>query len=164
MIPVFKRWLRRIHLSLAILMVFFLVNLSISGALLVFGKEIQNQVQPTHWLVSPNITRLPLSELVTLIEANSASRIKHIQLAPQKDKAWQFQLDNGQNISVDLFNGNILHDYAKKDNFYGFVMAWHRWLLWRDESEERPLMLVLKIWLLEFGTLNIAFIRAVFSV
>jgi uncharacterized iron-regulated membrane protein len=72
-------------------MVFFLVNLSISGALFVFGKEIQSQVKPANLLVSPNITRLPLSELITLIDANSASRIKQIQLAPQKDKAWQFQ-------------------------------------------------------------------------
>jgi uncharacterized iron-regulated membrane protein len=32
-------------------MVFFLVDLSISGALLVFDKEIQNQMQLAHWLV-----------------------------------------------------------------------------------------------------------------
>ena len=37
---------------LAVLMVFFLVNLSISGALLVFGKEIQNQLQPLNLQVS----------------------------------------------------------------------------------------------------------------
>ncbi|MGK0515729.1 MAG: putative iron-regulated membrane protein [Gammaproteobacteria bacterium] len=137
-----KRWLRRIHLTLAIFLVFFLINLSISGALLVFGKEIQYQTQPAHWQVSPDAAFLPLSSLVAKIEESSGKAVKQIQLQPQKDKAWQFQLDNDQYISVNPFNGKILHRYAQQDSFYGFVMAWHRWLLLSDGAQNKPL----KVW------------------
>jgi len=126
-------------------MVFFLINLSISGALLVFGKEIQNNTQPAYWQVLPQATILPLSQLLDIVEASSGNAVKQIQLQPQQDNAWQFQLDNGQHISLNPFNGNILHHYAIEDSFYGFVMAWHRWLLWSDESEEKPLKILVSV-------------------
>lgn len=141
----FKRWLRRIHLCLAIFLVFFLVNLSISGALLVFGKDIQYQAQPAHWQVSPDAVFLPLSRLVAIVEKSSEKTVKQIQLPPQKDKAWQFKLANGQYINVNPFNGNILHHYAKQDSFYGFVMAWHRWLLLTDDTQKKPLKTLVSI-------------------
>lgn len=141
----FKQWFRRIHLVLAILMVFFLINLSISGALLVFGKEIQNSIQSEYWQVKPQANFLPLSQLVSIAEASTGHSVKRVQLAPEKDKAWQFQLNGGQQLSINAFNGDILHRYVEEDSFYGFVMAWHRWLLWRDDSNEKPLKIVVSI-------------------
>lgn len=141
----FKRWLRRIHLCLAIFLVFFLVNLSISGALLIFGKEVQYQVQPAHWQVAPGAAFLPLSSLVAIVEEGSEKTVKQVQLQPQKDKAWQFQLESGQYINVNPFNGEVLHRYAKQDSFYGFVIAWHRWLLLSDDTGEKPLKTLVSI-------------------
>jgi uncharacterized iron-regulated membrane protein len=141
----FKRLLRYIHLTLAVFLVFFLVNLSISGALLVFGKELQNQIHPNFWQVSPEEKVLPLSLLVTKIEADSGESVKQIRLQSRTDKAWQFQLVSGRNISVDPFNAKILHRYANQDSFYGFVMAWHRWLLLTDEAGEKPLKVLVSI-------------------
>ena len=69
---------------LAVLMVFFLVNLSISGALLVFGKEIQNQLQPLNLQVSHQMAPLPLSQLVAIVEADSGKTAKKIQLKTTK--------------------------------------------------------------------------------
>ena len=108
----FKQWFRRIHLTLAILMVFFLINLSISGALLVFGKEIQNSIQSDYWQVKPQANFLPLSQLVSIAEASTGHTVKRIQLAPEKDKAWQFQFNSGQQLSINAFNGYILHRYV----------------------------------------------------
>ncbi|GLX79939.1 membrane protein [Thalassotalea insulae] len=141
----FKHWFRRIHLLLAVLLAFFLINLSISGALLVFGKEIQNYAQPNNWQICEGSALLPLSRLVTLIESNSGKTVKQIQLPLQKNQAWQFKLDNGQYISVDPFNGNILHRYNEQDSFYGFIMAWHRWLLLRDNTGGKPLKVLVSI-------------------
>ncbi len=141
----FKRWLRRVHLCLAIFLLFFLVNLSIPGALLVFGKEIQYQTQPAHWQVSPDAGFLPLSSLVAIVEGSSEKVVKQIRLQAQKDKAWQFQLANDQYINVNPFNGEILHRYAKQDSFYGFVMAWHRWLLLSDDAGGKPLKTLVSI-------------------
>ena len=143
--PVFKQWFRRIHLMLAILMVFFLMNLSISGALLIFGKEIQNNIQSEHWQVSPQVNFLPLSQLISIAETSRGHSVKRIQLAPEKDKAWQFQFNSGEQLSINPFNGDILHRYLEEDSFYGFVMAWHRWLLLRDDSNEKPLKILISI-------------------
>lgn len=141
----FKQWFRRVHLILAILMVFFLINLSISGALLVFGKEIQNNIQPEQWQVKPQVNLLPLSQLISIAETSRGHSVKRIQLAPEKDKAWQFQFDSGEQLSINPFNGEILHRYLEEDSFYGFVMAWHRWLLLRDDSNEKPLKILISI-------------------
>ncbi len=141
----FRRWYRRIHLTLAILLVFFLVNLSISGALLVFGKELQNQIQPDLWQVTPGVAHMPLSQLVTNIEADSGKTVKQISLQPRSNQAWQFQLDTGENISVNPFSAKILHRYAQQDSFYGFVMAWHRWLLLTDDTGGKPLKVIVSI-------------------
>jgi len=89
---VFKQWFRRIHLVLAILMVFFLINLSISGALLVFGKEIQNSIQSEYWQVKPQANFLPLSQLVSIAEASTGHSVKRVQLAPEKIKHGSFNL------------------------------------------------------------------------
>ncbi len=126
-------------------MVFFLINLSISGALLVFGKEIQNNIQPEYWQVKPQANFLPLSQLISIAEASTGHSVNRVQLAPEKDKAWQFQLNDGQQLSINPFNGDILHHYLEEDSFYGFVMAWHRWLLLRDEANEKPLKIVVSI-------------------
>lgn len=56
------------HLLLAFISLFFLLNISISGSLLVFAKEIQQFLQPERWLVTPQRQTLSLSQLVKQIE------------------------------------------------------------------------------------------------
>ena len=109
------------------------------------GKEIQNSIQSEYWQVKPQANFLPLSQLVSIAEASTGHSVKRVQLAPKKDKAWQFQLNGGQQLSINPFNGDILHRYLEEESFYGFVMAWHRWLLWRDDSNEKPLKIVVSI-------------------
>lgn len=140
-----KIWFRRGHLVLGILTVFFLINLSISGALLVFGKQIQHYLQPNYWLITAKDSPLPLSQLVANVETASGRTVDHIRLSSQGEHAWQFQLNNHHNISVNHFNGNILHQYSEYGNFYRFVMSWHRWLLLTDDTGKKPLQVLVSI-------------------
>ena len=140
-----KIWFRRGHLAIGILTVFFLANLSISGALLVFGKQIQHYLQPNYWLVTVKDDPLPLSQLVANVETASGKTVEHIRLSSKAEHAWQFQLNNHDNISVNPFNGSILHQYSEYGNFYRFVMSWHRWLLLTDDTGKKPLQVLVSI-------------------
>ena len=60
---------------------------------------------------------------------------------PESDPelAWQGKLNNGEYVSVNPNSAEILHRYDYYSTFYGFTMAIHRWLLYQDGDNERPL-------------------------
>ena len=45
------RWLRRIHLALFMVSALPLLMLSLTGALLVYGPELQEAIEPEIWVV-----------------------------------------------------------------------------------------------------------------
>ena len=55
--------LRRIHLLLALLSGFLLINISISGGLLIYAKEIQTIINPQYWLLTDKQIEEPLLTL-----------------------------------------------------------------------------------------------------
>ena len=76
-----KTYLRRIHLILAFTSGLFLINLSISGALLIYGKEVQKIINPQYWLLPENKNQvnpplLTLSELTEIIEKVTKEKIQ----------------------------------------------------------------------------------------
>jgi len=48
-----KVYLRRLHLFLALACALFLMSLSLSGALLIYAKNIQSVINPDYWQVPP---------------------------------------------------------------------------------------------------------------
>lgn len=146
----FKTYLRRIHSLLALVSGLFLINLSLSGALLIYGKEIQSIINPQYWLlpISQNQNEpqvLPLSVLTEKIEHETQTKIQFIEQAENKESAWQVRLTNNNYLSINPYNGNILLAYNYSDTFYGFVMSWHRWLLYSNSADEKPMQLWVSI-------------------
>tara|TARA_R110002153_G_scaffold2340_4_gene11478 strand:- start:19751 stop:20884 length:1134 start_codon:yes stop_codon:yes gene_type:complete len=142
-----KTWLRRIHLAFALVSAIFLVNLSLTGTLLVFAKDIQAWCNPQYWTVAEsqilkrqNIP-LPTSEIVKQIELLSPSSILFIERNESPSGAWQVRLADKSYVSVNQYTGDVLLHYQYQDTFYGFVMGWHRWLLY-TEGDEHPLGLL----------------------
>jgi uncharacterized iron-regulated membrane protein len=125
----------------------FLVNLSLTGALLVFAKDIQAWCNPQYWTVanSPVLNRhnTPLlsSEIVKQINLLSPSPILFIEHNESPFRAWQVRLADKSYVSINQYTGKVLLHYQYQDTFYGFVMAWHRWLLY-SEGDEHPLGLL----------------------
>ena len=140
-----KIWLRRCHLLLALLSGLFLINLSVSGALLVFGKEIQYLVNPSIWTVTPKQSHKPLSDLIGEIETYSGSKVKMFTTSPEPELAWQARLMDKTFISINQYTGDVLLQYNFDDTFYGFVMYWHRWLIYESDNNKRPLKLYISI-------------------
>lgn len=133
--------LRRIHLILAFISGLFLINLSISGALLLYAKDIQSIINPQYWTVSENTTNV--NSLLDLAEITASIDQKIAFIQPEKDltKAWQLRLVNGDYLSINPFNNKVLLRYRFSDTLYGFTMYWHRWLLYTNSNDEKPLQL-----------------------
>ncbi|NRA82940.1 MAG: PepSY domain-containing protein [Gammaproteobacteria bacterium] len=138
-----KKILKKIHLIIALLSVIFLVNISISGSLLVFAKEIQHWLAPTQWTVTPTTAPLPISALLKAVNLGTDDQVKQISVGISPELAWQFKTTKGHYISVDQYRGTVLNQYQREQSFYGFVMAWHRWLLITTEEGKRPLKVVI---------------------
>lgn len=145
-----KLVLRRVHLFLALASGLFLVNLSLSGALLLYAKEIQTLINPQYWLLEESLHQekqelLPLSELTAKVEQQTKQKIQFIQLEKNQQLPWQVRLENKQYLSINPYTGGILLSYQFTDTFYGFIMSWHRWLLYKNDANERPLQLWISI-------------------
>ena len=134
------------HLILAMLSGLLLLNLSISGALLIYAKDIQAFINPDYWKVSTNNIQeqgtLPLSKLMLKIESATGSKIKFIQQEELPNKAWLVSLTNGKYLSINPYDGKILLEHNYYDTFYGFIMSLHRWLLYQSDSQDKPF----KVW------------------
>lgn len=145
----FKLVLRRLHLCLAIFVGFFVINLSISGALLIYAKEVQAIVNPHYWLVDINPVQkqktLPLPQLITHIQQVTDERIYIIELSDETNEVWQVILENKEYLNLNPYTGEILLRHNFYDTFYGFVMSWHRWLIYRDGQGNRPMQLWVSI-------------------
>lgn len=128
----------------------FLLSLSMSGALLVYAKEIQAAINPHYWLISAASKHqqqkpLPLAQLTKKITQQTGHNIHFIERAETPNQAWQVRLTNTQYLSINPYTGGILLAYDFNDTFYGFVMAWHRWLLYNNDTGEKPLQLWMSI-------------------
>ena len=145
-----KIYLRRLHLFLALGCALFLMSLSISGALLIYAKNLQSAINPDYWQVTPNAKAvinkvLPLSTLIEKIAVHTKDKINFIEVSNTPEAAWKVRLVNSSYLNVNPYNGDILLTYSFYDSFYGFVMAWHRWLLYTNEEGEKPFQLWISI-------------------
>ena len=141
MCELLKLWLRRTHLILTLVSGLFLICLSITGAILVYAKDIQRLVQPQLWTVenpnNNNVIAYPI--LLSTITLHTQQPVTLLMPEQNPDYAWQAQLANKQYVSVDPYTGTIIHQYDYYRTIYGFTMALHRWLLYEDGDGKRPL-------------------------
>jgi uncharacterized iron-regulated membrane protein len=115
-----------------------------------YGKEIQTIINPQYWLIPESTNQsarqpLALSELTEKIERVTKQKIKFIQPGENLKDSWQVRLTNKNYLNINPYNGNILLNYNLTDTFYGFVMYWHRWLLYENKANERPMQLWVSI-------------------
>lgn len=126
------RLLRRIHLALFLLTAAPLMVLSLTGALLVYGPELQAALEPGIWKVEPRGARLPLRELLARVEDQRPElKVWSVALDPAPDRAWRLWLADGQGaVNVDPHDGRVLARYHPNRNAQGIVTALHRrWLV-----------------------------------
>jgi uncharacterized iron-regulated membrane protein len=130
------RLLRHIHLWLSIAVTVPVVVLSLSGALLVYGPELQRLVDPEPWAVTAEGPMMPPGALVESARAQRPDlRIWALSNARDPDEAWTAWLAGGAGvINVDPYTGRILAHYKPQETFQGWITALHRRLLAEGET------------------------------
>lgn len=141
----FKLWLRRIHLLLAIFSGLFLICSSITGTLLIYAQTIQREINPDYWQVLPEERTLTYNNIIQSVEDDTQQKVTLIQPELVSNLAWQIQLANKRYVSVNPYNAKILLEYDYYSTFYGFTMAFHRWLLYQDKDGNFPFRLWVSI-------------------
>lgn len=134
-----KLWLRRIHLGLALFAGVILIGLSITGSLIIYAKDIQHFFQPDYWTVTPQTKPLELEELLNKVSSQTGQTATLVTPQSEPDKAWQVQLTDKSYISVNPYTGEKLYQYQYYQTFYGYLLGFHRWLLYQDDSGGYPL-------------------------
>ncbi|MEX2628371.1 MAG: PepSY-associated TM helix domain-containing protein [Tistlia sp.] len=128
------RWLRTLHLWLSLATALPLLLLSLTGALLVYGHELQRLLQPSAWTVevpAPGAEPLPFETLVArLAEQKPEVRVWSFGLNDNPEAPWTLWLaDGGGVINLDPYSGRVVDHYRQQDSLYGIVVGLHRrWL------------------------------------
>ncbi|MCU7553017.1 PepSY domain-containing protein [Alteromonas sp. ASW11-19] len=135
-----RKFLRHCHLWIALTTGLFVITLSVTGALLIYAKDIQGEINPHYWTVPTRSATMNVDTLIERAEAVKGSPVAAISLEPDRENwAWQFRFQDGEYASVNPYTGSVLLTYAFEDQLYGFLMATHRWLLLRDDGGATPL-------------------------
>lgn len=138
-----KKLLRRVHLLIALLSAFFLLSLSLSGALLLYAKDIERVLFPQQWTIKATDKRVNVEQLIKLVQAQHPANVSLITLPKHPLAPWQFRMDNGDYLNVNPYSNTIIHQYQYYQTFYGFLMSWHRWLAF--DNKNKPLKVFMSV-------------------
>lgn len=126
------RLLRAMHLWLTLTLAVPIVVVSVTGAILVFGQELESLFDPDANLVASGPQTLSYGTILARVaEQKPDVRVWSVSSAERPDRAWTIWLaDGGGVIKVDPYSGTILKHFRPRDTFDGWVAALHRrWLV-----------------------------------
>lgn len=132
-----KRRFKQLHLILALIGGLFILNASISGSLLVYGKELQQLLQPEQWTISPESKSVDVAAVIKRIlqKANKQGLIvEQISIGEKLDRPWVITLSKSVQWNFNPYTEEVVHRYLKNEDFYHRIMSWHRWLLMENSS------------------------------
>lgn len=154
-----KVFFRRIHLYLGLTAGLVITISCLTGALLVFEKELTEGLNPRRYFVEPGAARLPLDEVAALVKQSvPGAGISRIQVFADPACTIQVQLEEGKKgkkeavpgkpgkggapkeaagpkkekgrtAFVNPYTGEIIELYSYQQTFYYRIFSLHRWLL-----------------------------------
>lgn len=123
---------RKLHFYLALILALPLTLSSLTGALLVYGPELQRQLSPPqHATVEPRGEVLPADRIIAAINRQRPElTVWSLNLSDDATVPYRAWLAGGQGaLAVDQYSGEILHQFDPNATFEGVVTALHRrWL------------------------------------
>ena len=146
-----KVFFRRIHLYLSFAAGLVILTCCLTGAMLVFEKDLQMAFNKNRYYVNETGKILSPGELVTNVKnVYPQAKINGIKLYTQPDRSAEINVgfpsgkkadvpaaakpakperQPGFTIFVDPYTGAILEKYSYRETFFYNVFALHRWLL-----------------------------------
>jgi uncharacterized iron-regulated membrane protein len=144
---------RRIHLYLALAAGLVILTSCLTGAILVFEKDLQMALNKKRYYVEASGTKLPISQLTQNVKANfpdaritgvkvyeEASRSTEINVSfpskkgAQKGAPKQPERQPGFTVFMNPYSGQVLEKYSYRETFFYQVFSLHRWLLGSEKG------------------------------
>jgi uncharacterized iron-regulated membrane protein len=148
---------RRIHLYLGLAAGLVILICCLTGAILVFEKDLQMALNKKRYYVEAGDTKLPISRLTQQVKQSfpdakvngvkiyeDVSRSAEINVnftSPKKEektalanKASKPERQPGFTIFVNPYTGQVLEKYSYRETFFYKVIALHRWLLGNEKG------------------------------
>lgn len=145
-----KVFFRRIHLYLSLAAGLVILLCCLTGAILVFEKDLQMALNKKRYYVTAQEERLPLSALVGKVkEEYSGAKVNGIKTYVQTDRSAEINItlpkgerqaakggerQPGFTVFINPYTGEVLEKYSYRETFFYQVFALHRWLLGGDKS------------------------------
>ena len=122
-----------VHLWVGMIAALFLFALGVSGSILAFENEIDRALNPKLTWIEPGQKRLTLAQMAEKLRAAYPGfEVAAIGLSDREDVAWNAYLTS-QNADLSLafnpYNGAVLGDESKRNNFTAKVHQFHLRLL-----------------------------------
>lgn len=155
-----KTFFRRIHLWLSLAAGLVILICCLTGALLVFQKELEQAFNRSRYFVEQGKQRLSTDQLAKIVkEHNASSKINGIRIYTDPERSVEINISVPEKneskdhivtpktsdakresrppsltVFIDPYTGLILDVYNPREGFFYQVMSLHRWLLGGSDS------------------------------
>ena len=143
-----KIFFRRIHLYLSLAAGLVILIACLTGAVLVFEKDLQMALNKDRYYVTAGAQHLPADSLIASVKKKyAAAKVNGIKLYGAKDRSAEISVtlkgkkeaakgerQPGYTIFVNPYTGAVLEQYSYRETFFYQVFALHRWLLGSNDG------------------------------
>ncbi len=155
-----KVFFRRIHLYLSLAAGAVILIACLTGAILVFEKDLQMALNKKRYYVEPTGQRLPVDQLVQKAKAAyPAAKVNTVKMYSDPERSVELNVtmaakgkegeakpaaapqaqpakgrQPGFTLFVNPYSGEVLEKYSYRETFFYTVFALHRWLLGGEGS------------------------------
>ena len=133
-----KVFFRRIHLYLALVCGVIIAITCLTGAILVFEKDLQKAFNKNRYYVAAGGTLLSADQVITnALAAVNNSELRSIRWQQDPERSVEVSVTQaGQDgnekrltVFMDPYSGEALEVYNHRESFWYWVMDLHRWML-----------------------------------
>lgn len=139
-----KKIARKLHLWLSIPFGIIITIICLSGAILVFDKEINELIYKDRYFVKEvKDTSLPITDIVDRVNNQlSGSTVTSVQISSEIGRNYIVGLSGEGRMTgyVDPYTAELIHIQKRGDGFFGKVMQLHRWLLDSSRKVGKPVV------------------------
>ncbi|HYO73633.1 MAG TPA: PepSY-associated TM helix domain-containing protein, partial [Archangium sp.] len=133
-----RRFLFQVHLSAGLLVGALLAVTGLTGSVLVFGEELERQLQPEVWGVVPAGERVPVSRMLESVAASQGGASPLSLRMPQRPDApvvaWM-DAHGSRRVYVDPYSGAVLGVRSTGDSLVAMLRELHVSLLSGETGE-----------------------------
>lgn len=137
-----KKFFSKIHLWLSLPVGIIFLLLCLTGSLLVFQDELKELTNPSFYKVEKVGEKpLPIGKLMSMAQRQLPDTLvlSSVTIPSEPDRNYSFGIEGQRRASVmvDPYSGNIRGQVMPgEQDFFGFVLRLHRWLLFPNQRGE----------------------------